>query len=278
MTIRGRSHPSRSGIPLVVTLMLLAVWAVPAGAEVIAASEADWETYRNDGLDLGGNPVTPGSKNDAVPQGHADSSGLGSWQYGYYDTSEPTVNPASFTQLPFWENGDTAPAHLQQGFWGLSESGGVQSHQLRVDGTSQHPSFTGGQYDNDWVVRRWISGVAREVTVSGTVQRPSDVTGPGRTGITAMFFLDGTELAGESITIDLGDTTIYPYSFEAAVVPGTTIDFVGDDRDNTSGDLINFSATVTPEPAGGVLMLAVMCILVGRRRRRTCGSEGRSRA
>jgi hypothetical protein len=263
--IEFRSHMRVSPKMIALALVVLAVWAVPAGAALIADSEADWDTYRNDGLDLGGNPVAPGSKNDAVPQGHADSSGSGSWLYGYYDTSEPTVDPATFTQLPFWENGDTAPAHLQQGFWGLTEGGGVQSHQLRVDGASQHPSFTGGQYDSDWVVRRWVSGVAREVTVSGTVQRPSDVTDPGSTGITAMFFLDGTELTGESISIDLGDTTIYPYSFEATVVPGSTIDFVGDDRGDTSGDLINFSATVTPEPAGGLLMLLSICALLVRR-------------
>jgi hypothetical protein len=249
-------------LALATVTALILVLSSSLQAAIIADSEADWTTYRNDGIDENGSSVTPGSKDDAVQQGHADSSGTGSWEYGYYDVSDSN----SFSQLPFWENGDTAPGHLGQGFWGLNEVGGVQSHQLRInDATRQHPSFTNSFPDDD-AVRRWTSGVAGTVTVSGEVQRPSG-EGSGRDGIIAMFFLDGTELTDERIEIvSAYDHDVRTYEFDVSVGIGSTLDFVVDDRNNTSGDLTVFTATIIPEPASLALVLLGTLVFLRRRR------------
>lgn len=251
----------RSFGTLVVCALFGGVMSGARGA-IIADSEADWTTYRTDGLDENGSPVTAGSKDDAVQQGHGDTSGTGSWEYGYYDVSDSN----SFNQLPFWENGDSAPGHLDQGFWGLTEGGGVESHQIRIhDATRQHPSFSTAFPDDD-AVRRWTSGVTGTVTVSGEVQRPFG-EGSERDGIIAMFFLDGTEITAETIEIETHtDHDVRTYEFDVAVSIGSTLDFVVDDRDNSSGDLTVFTATIVPEPASVALLALAATALLHRRR------------
>ena len=69
-----RGHWSCLNLLPLILIVLVAV-ADRAQSDVIADSEADWARYRNDGLDLGGDPVTPGSTIDFVGDDRSDSSG-----------------------------------------------------------------------------------------------------------------------------------------------------------------------------------------------------------
>ena len=229
-----------------VTTLILVSAANLQGAIIIADAQDDWDTYSNDGIDEDGSSVTAGSSDDAPQQGHADTDGSGSWEYGTYDSGN------SFSPYSTWDTGDL--------WWDNASANYPRIGQLSV-----HP----GKNDVD-TARRWVSGVSGTVTVSGYVQRPWG-EGANRTGIIALFFLDGAELTDERIEIDSAyDHNVYEYSFDVSVADGTTLDFVVDAHSgDTSGDSTHFASTITiPEPTTLALLGLGVVSLLGRRRRR----------
>ncbi len=225
----------------------------------IANSVTDWQTGINDGLNENGATVTPGSLEDAPQQGQFG------WEYGFYNTSLPTPNPATFTRLGKWWN-DT---QFGGPFWGLDDPSIDEGRKLRLNEDGGHTSFAiGTSFEGDFAVRRYNveAGVSGLVTISGTVRRPSGLISEGRTGITFRFFHNNSEILAEQINVVLGDTTFHNYSFQLNVNTGDSLDFAMDPDGNVNGDSGVFTAIISspvPEPTT-LLLLGIATILLGQ--------------
>ncbi|MEL6497274.1 MAG: hypothetical protein AAF937_06090 [Planctomycetota bacterium] len=71
----------------------------------MADSLADFTAATNDGIGLGGSPVTPGSTDDAAQHGHPDTNGTGTWEYGYGNSGDGSAFGGGFPLLPIWNGG-----------------------------------------------------------------------------------------------------------------------------------------------------------------------------
>jgi hypothetical protein len=168
----------------------------------------------------------------------SDVQGQNNWFYGYY---AGPFSPVDFQQMTVFQS-DTwyvDPGRFYTQLWG---DGG-------------HPSGTtdGGLTPvEQWAVRRYISEVSGQITLSGNI---ADENGGGGNGIIGHIFVGSNEIY--SATIQNGDGTGVNYSLAVNVTVGTAIDFAIDPRaSNDLFDSTRFTAVVSstvPEPSPAVL-------------------------
>jgi hypothetical protein len=221
-------------------------------------SQFNWQVLA--GLGLGWACAGPpaAARAQVVADSVAEFSGVqgqNNWFYGYYPGP---FTPANFTQMTIF-GPPSAPNN-----WVVDYDPPSPQYWTALDALGGHPNGTTTSGGRDpveqWAVRRWISGVAGVVNISGNI---ADRAGGAGNGIIGHVFVGNTEVF--SATINDGDSVGTNYSVNATVSVGMPIDFAIDPR--ASNDLVDttrFTAQLTPVPEPSSLMTALgACGLLG---------------
>ena len=170
------------------------------------------------------------------------TQGENGWFYGYY---QDQFTPSNFRLMttfnaswPAWQVDYRDPPPLYWTYITPTIAHG-NGHLVNFDRTPVE----------QWAVRRWVSDVEGQVTISGTIADRD--AGSFDNGAIGRIFVGNAEL----LTVDIAasDFVGVDYSVLATVSIGTTIDFVVDPKDgNSRFDATRFTSVVStatvPEP------------------------------
>jgi hypothetical protein len=154
------------------------------------------------------------------------TQGEGNWSYGYYPDSlnwsfQPMIACPQF--------------------------GGVWSSECPATNTWIILDAIGGSAGSTaWPVRRWISNVSGEITISGRLAKADWDCGEGVKGY---IIVDGTEVWSQFV--DYFDAVGVWYTVTVQVNEGSTVDFAIDPGFNNWCDHTVFTATISREPLPG---------------------------
>ncbi|GBC94035.1 hypothetical protein HRbin15_02540 [bacterium HR15] len=155
------------------------------------------------------------------------TQGENNWYYGYY----PSGDPSSFQPMT------ACP----------TDFGGVWSIDCPATNTWTIIDAIGGvPGSTDLPVRRWVSNVSGEITISGRLAKGDWDCGDGLVG---RIIVDGTTVWEQ--TVDFFDSVGVWYSVSVQVNTGSTVDFVIDPGFNNWCDHAVFTATISREPLEG---------------------------
>ncbi len=169
--------------------------------------------------------------------------GQDGWVYGTYTA----FNPSGFAQLSFSGSQWEGTEFLNTPF---------------LDATGGHPGID----TLNWAVRRWVSDVAGQVTISGNL---FDRNTGGGDGAHVRIFVNSTEII-QFLNIS---ATSLPYSVLTTLGVGDTVDFVIDPIFDAGSDDTQFTGIImvsaVPLPAALPLFLSALAGLglMGWRRR-----------
>jgi hypothetical protein len=154
------------------------------------------------------------------------TQGEHNWSYGYYpDSLNWTFQPMIV----------------------CSEFGGVWSSECPATNTWIILDAIGGSAGSTaWPVRRWISNVSGEITISGRLAKADWDCGEGVKGY---IIVDGTEVWSQFV--DYFDAVGVWYTVTVQVNEGSTVDFAIDPGFNNWCDHTVFTATISREPLPG---------------------------
>jgi hypothetical protein len=154
--------------------------------------------------------------------GYTNIPGQNGWSYGYAELgSDAPYSLSAFKEMTW-------------GIWGgdnfrWSRDGGYPF----ASGSQMHPS-------DAWAIRRWVSNVGGELTLSGLVSR-----GDGGDGVNVRIFVDGQEIFRQEVS----PTASINYNIpNVKVKVGSKIDFAVNQRDESSFDATTFTSTITRAP------------------------------
>lgn len=177
-----------------------------------------------------------GAPGPAVPTSSVEEfsslQGSANWYYGYYpDRDEDgVVGQSDWEELPVFEN---ARWHIRLG------EGGYWT-QLRD--TNGHPNGTNGNQGRlpelHWAVRRWVSPIEGQVTISGSID-PGSNGGDARLRI----IVDGEEVLNEP------SIPAHDYSIDVSVQVGSRVDFAIDPDGSDVNDGTVFTAEIEQSSA-----------------------------
>lgn len=240
-----------------ITLATLLAGSVTGAAlgQTIADSMIDFTNAANDGIGVGGAPVTPGSPLDAAQQFHTDSTGSGDWRYGYGTRADGGSFGGGFPLLSVWDNT----------FW--TETGSVAT----VRASGQHP-FASSFGADSLTYRRWTSNGAHTgetLTARLSVTLNSDLSD----GVTIIFNVNNVAghitaliepgLAGVEQTFEI-DFVDVPDNWVLVAVDPSGID--PPSANNFLHDFTQTRLTIVPAPGAAALM-GLGVAACGRRRR-----------
>jgi hypothetical protein len=189
-------------------------------------------------------PVKAGSL--IVADSVKDYSGIqgeNNWYYGYYQGG---LNSNNFKLLTEYGYARSAPFNefIPADFWTL-ESNIYYTLLTNIGG---HPNgrFTAARPIEQWAVRRWISEVDGDVTLSGTLAKLD--TREGGNGIIGNIFVDGVPIFSKFIANN--DSEGINYAINTTVKKGDIVDFIIDSNENNGlFDSTKFTTTISiPEP------------------------------
>jgi hypothetical protein len=174
-------------------------------------------------------PAAPRVVADSV-RGFAGQQGANGWFYGYWDRSadrDDTYDPATdFALLRHFgrdpKNGLVGHSGFTTGeLWNLEDGRFYTS--LWAEGGHPHGKLNLGSYAQaeHWVVRRWVSTVAGEVTIRGQAGKVMPWGKNWTGGVQALLVVDGKTL----YRADLGNTET-AYAIEATLRIGSRVDFL----------------------------------------------------
>ncbi|MCT7996112.1 S8 family serine peptidase [Laspinema olomoucense] len=161
------------------------------------------------------------------------AQGQNNWYYGYYDGS---LTSQDFQLLT---NTDPEKGWIIDGadYWN-------STYWTHVGKTEVHPSGlipSVRQSIEQWAVRRWVSEVNGNISISGFLARPDTRDN----GVIGRIFVDGLEIWSQEITGIEGATGI-TYDLNTNVEKGSVVDFVIDPNNHDQyNDTAEFSATIS---------------------------------
>lgn len=180
--------------------------------------------------------------------GFSGTQGANGWSYGYWDRSadpDQDYDPATdfrllrhFGRDPI--NGLSSHSEFTTGeLWNLED--GRYYTSLWAEGGHPHGTMDLGKYARaeHWAVRRWVSTVAGQVTLSGQAGKVMPWGENWSGGVQGLIVVDGKEV----FHTDIGNRET-DYSFEATLKVGSVVDFLL--GPNPSIGVIKFTATVRP--------------------------------
>lgn len=213
----------------------------------------------------------------------ADFSGVqgeNGWSYGWYnlediaiDGSSVSINTAEFRLFDFYSPAtgrwgvDSDSASGNQGSGAVPGSFAVVSQTL-MHAHSPNPGFSsiGVVGEEQWSVRRWISGFDGPMTLSGFIGYASMDTALGN-GTEAYVLVDGVSVYRYDVAP--GDTTGTEFSLELSVAAGSVIEMVLGSKGDSLFDATVFTvqgSRVIPAP-GSMALIGLGGLLAARRRR-----------
>ena len=158
------------------------------------------------------------------------TQGANNWYYGYYQAGN--LSPSGFIQLPLYV--DT----LSGGIWYIGDN-----YFTSLDKAYGHPN---GPISNrpggteHWAVRRWISEVDGQITISGTFDDANK--GGGGDGVTGYIYVDGQIVYTQTSN---NPTTPFSYSIAISIAQGSIVDFAASPRGWDGDDTYEFTAVIT---------------------------------
>ena len=196
------------------------------------------------------------------------TQGFLNWYYGYYTSP---FTPATFTEYNHYDptpdftatSGewvqDSATFYSNSAYWAtLFDQGG---HPESTTTTAPRTAV------NEWSVRRWVSTIDGDITITGHIAKQNPSGGDGTTeyildnGATVLTqFIAGTDGAGVDYTVTIDNVHI-----------GDDIDFAISPNSNDFFDGTFFTAQidVTPVPEPDTLLLLSAGLFALQRKRRS---------
>lgn len=162
---------------------------------------------------------------DSLREFSSTTQGENNWHYGYYP--DP-INRAFQPMDPCSDFGGVWSADCPNASWIIVDAIGGSTGSL------------------SWPVRRWISEVSGEVTISGRLAKGDWDCGDGVMGY---IFVDGQQVWSQFV--DYFDSVGVWYSITVEVEQGSTVDFAVDPGFNNWCDHVVFTATISMEPLPG---------------------------
>jgi hypothetical protein len=206
-------------VRLSVFVVIIIITGVQAGAQIIADSVVEF----------------------------SGTQGQDSWYYGYIEPSS-SMNIQLMTE--FVPDGNPITGDI----WYVSEGSYWTSLYATGGSPNSDTGQSGGRIPIDqWAVRRWLSEVDGQITISGNIY---DIVAQTGDGILARILVDGTEIY--SYDLAASDTVGTNYSVTAMVNLGSTVDFVIDPKVTGHSDAAAFTSTISvvPEPMSSLLFIA----------------------
>ncbi|MEM9065324.1 MAG: hypothetical protein AAGB51_07520 [Planctomycetota bacterium] len=224
-----------------------------AHAGVIADSLDDWVAAINDGIGIGGTSVAAGSATDVAQHGHADSSGSGSWDYGWGTSGDGSRFAGGFNNFANWSNGSWTHIEGAIGSTGMSPVGGSPLSDPMVWRRWQSNGANTGQTLTVRVAATLRNAASDGVTLSifgsGLVGGDLFLIPPSETGVEQVFEFDLIDSANANLVIGLRPEGVGP-----------------NDINNFFFDSTNVRVTILPSPGSAVLLAAGGIAMVNRRR------------
>gem|GEM_PF-3166009 len=223
---------------------------------VIAHSVNDFQLAMNDGIGFDGGSVDAGGEFDVAQQGHTDSTGSGSWKYGYGRSGDGGAFSGGFPLLDYW-NGNG---------WKASENGvGF------ISATSQTPMGSSINA-NHMTYRRWTSdGVytGEMLTMEVRVTLANELSD----GVTVVLSATGTVSDYEVMLTpdDFGVERVFTLDFldseDGWALAGIQPEGIGpNDATNFFNDSVVIEMAIVPTPGVGAVFALAGLGVVRRRR------------
>lgn len=167
------------------------------------------------------------------------TQGQDNWHYGYYATPN---DPSSFIEMTLF---DATGSVAHGAHWEESVS---QPPWALLWANGGHPGgFPEG--DEHWAVRRYVSEVAGNVTISGSL---ADLESGGVDGVVGRIFVNNSEVHSQAVAPNATGLT---YSFLTNLTVGDFVDFAIDPVAHIQTDTTQFTGVVSvPEPSAFVFM------------------------
>ncbi|MFO0847151.1 MAG: putative Ig domain-containing protein [Gemmataceae bacterium] len=172
------------------------------------------------------------------------TQGSGGWYYGYYDGPSPSSVDVNDLQLmpEFVPDGHSIVGdiwwHQEGKYWTSLWAVGGHGNGFSI-GTSPPRDR-----DAQWAVRRWVSEITGEVTVTGHLAKLGQGDSVGGNGFVGRVLVNGVEVWSQFI--GPVDRTGVDYSLRLSVREGDQVDFAIDPFDgNDQQDACVFTATIS---------------------------------
>jgi Glycosyl hydrolase catalytic core len=163
--------------------------------------------------------------------------GAGGWHYGYYDGDGEGQGAGIGPSGPYTDDDFELLGPVEsvwERYWGDRELG-----PIAVGGDGAHPSAAGDR--PVWAVRRWVSGAAGTLHISGTIGN-----GTEGDGTRAAILVDGIEVFSAEVGGPDGRSML-EYAVAPVVNEGSVVDFVVTPGPGTDVDFdaTSFTALIT---------------------------------
>jgi hypothetical protein len=222
----------------------------------IAHSANDFMLAMNDGIGFDGGLVDTGGVLDVAQHGHTDSTGSGSWSYGFGRSGDGGAFSGGFPLLDYWNGSGWQAAPGGVGF---------------VGATSQSPN--GSTINaNDLTYRRWTSAGAYSgemLTMEVRVTLNSELSD----GVTIVLSATGTVadyevlISPDDVGVEQTFTLDFLDSAEGWALVGLRPLGVGPvDATNFFNDSVQIEMAILPTPGVGAALALAGLGLVRRRR------------
>lgn len=223
---------------------------------VIAHSANDFQLAMNDGIGFDGGAVAVGGEFDVAQQGHTDSTGSGSWKYGFGRSGDGGAFSGGFPLLDYWNGNGWKASENGIGFVGATSQtpmgSSINANDLTYRRWTSDGAYTGEMLTMEvrvTLVNELSDGVTVVLAGSGTVSDYEVLVSPDDFGVEQTFTLDfldsedGWALAG-----------IRPLGVGPV------------DATNFFNDSVQIEVTIVPTPGVGAVFALAGVGFVRRRR------------
>lgn len=223
---------------------------------VIAHSANDFALAMNDGIGSDGGSVVAGSELDVPQQGHTDSTGSGSWKYGYGRSGDGGAFSGGFPLLDYWNGSGWKASENGVGYIGATGQtpmgSAINANHMTYRRWTSNGSFTGEMLTMEirvTLANELSDGVTVVLSASGTVSDYEVMLTPDDFGVERVFMLDFLD------------------SENGWALAGITPNGIGPlDATNFFNDSVQIEMTIVPTPGVGAALTLAGLGLVHRRR------------
>jgi hypothetical protein len=227
-----------------------------SSAGVIAHSANDFTMALNDGIGFDGGAVAAGGELDVAQQGHTDSTGSGTWLYGYGRSGDGGAFSGGYPLLDYW-NGSGWKA----GADGIGYVGATGQTPMGSSINANHMTY-----------RRWTSNGASAGEML-TMEVRVTLANEFSDGVTVVLSASGTVSDYEVMLTpdDFGVEGVFTLDFldseNGWALAGIQPEGVGpNDATNFFNDSVQIEMTILPAPGVGALLAMGGLGFVRRRR------------
>ena len=223
---------------------------------VIAHSANDFVMAINDGIGSDGGSVVVGGALDVAQQGHTDTTGSGSWNYGYGRSGDGGAFSGGYPLLDYWNGSGWKGSESGVGYIGATAQtpmgSTINANHMTYRRWTSDGVFTGEMLTMEvrvTLANAQSDGVTVVLSASGTVSDYEVMLTPDDFGVEQIFTLDFIDSENGWALAGIQPEGVGPF-----------------DATNFFNDSVQIEMTIVPAPAAGAV-LALAGLGCARRRR-----------